>query len=203
MKKIIKCLIALSIIFSCIWADNTNYKEIFKNNINTVITQLNSLSTVEERQQYLNKQIPNLFSFKYIALWSLGSYVRKVNKAELNDYINVVSSYMLNYYGSLLVTYYKDFDFKFLGGQDLGRGDYLVFTKVVHKDYAKDKSKPVIEVNWKMKYNKADEQYYVVDVIVNTISLLNAQRSEFEGILNANNGDINVLKQAIQSKTLK
>ncbi len=173
-----------------------NLQKVIKEVLLTVPTKKNQ----KDLNAYLEKVTSDNFAFSYISMWSLGKYGKGADKEALSRYIDASKKYMISYYGNFLITYNSQYNFEIVGSEKRGNDEYLVYIEISHKNKNIDSSKSSIQTAWKLKYNKTDTKYYIIDVIVNSISLVSAQRQDFESFLSQNNGNLDALSKTLLSK---
>ena len=61
----------------------------------------------------------------------------------------------------------------------------------------KTDKKPEVKIDWRV-YTKDPSKPLIRDLIVEGLSLARTQKEEFSSILSANNGDINILFEALE-----
>jgi ABC-type transporter MlaC component len=173
-----------------------NLQKVIKDVLATIPTKKNQ----KDLDSYLEKVTSDNFAFSYISMWSLGKFARSSDKEALTRYLSASKKYMISYYGNFLITYNTQYNFTIVGSEKRGNDEYLVYIEISHKNKNIDSSKSSIQTAWKLKYNKTDAKYYIIDVVVNSISLVSAQRQDFESFLSQNNGNLDELSKVLLSK---
>lgn len=157
-----------------------------------------------ELVSYFKTKITEYFAVEYIANWSLGKYYNKNMDEQLKkDYVDAVVSYSSINYGTILYKYVEKYDYKVVSSEKKGANEYIVNVQISPNKSVKDSGAKIdsLVANLRVRYSASNKQFYIVDVAISGISILSAQRAEFEAQLNANGGDIKKLTDDLISKT--
>ena len=144
-----------------------------------------SMLTVEdisktERADRFRRLMNENFAIKGIAKFAIVRHWRKATESEKKEYLQL--------FEDLLVTTYADRFAKYSGEKLLvnksevrGKGDALVHTIMIRVDGAKP-----LKVTWRVRGKNGI--YKIVDIIVEGISMLVTQKSEFASFIQKNGG---------------
>lgn len=151
--------------------------------------RLQSPDKKKERNDRLREIVYSLFDFHEMAKRSLGSYWRKLNPQQQQEFVPAFRDFLEKIYADRV---------------DLYNGQKAIFLKeVVDRDYAEVYSKIVnkkgAEIAVIYKIHRADGQWKVYDVVVENISLVNNYRAQF-GRLMANSS-FDELMRKMREKT--
>jgi phospholipid transport system substrate-binding protein len=134
------------------------------------------------------------FDVRAIGLFVLGVYGRKVSDAERASYLEAFKDYVVQTYAARFNTY---------------AGESFVVTKAtpdgetgawVFSDIGKTGEEPT-EVQWRVRRVAGSAK--IVDVVVEGVSLVVTQRSEFASVLQRNNGSVANLTQLLRGKIVE
>ena len=149
-----------------------------------------SMLTVEniskiERSDRFRRLMNENFAIKGIAKFVLGRHWRKANESEKKEYLQL--------FEDLLVATYADRFAKYSGEKLLvnesevrGKGDALVHTIMIRVDGAKP-----LKVAWRVRGKSGI--YKIVDIMVEGISMVVTQKSEFASFIKKNGGSLGPL----------
>jgi phospholipid transport system substrate-binding protein len=151
--------------------------------------RLQSADKKKERNDRLREIVYSLFDFNEMAKRSLGSYWRKLNPQQQQEFVPAFRDFLEKIYADRV---------------DLYNGQKAIFLKeVVDRDYAEVYSKIVnkkgteIAVIYKMR--RADGGWKVYDVAVENISLVNNYRAQFSRLMA--NSSFEELMKKMKEKT--
>ena len=149
-----------------------------------------SMLTVEdisktERADRFRRLMNENFAIKGIAKFVIGRHWRKATESEKKEYLQL--------FEDLLVTTYADRFSKYSGEKLLvnksevrGKSDALVHTIMIRVDGAK-----LLKVTWRVRGKNGI--YKIVDIMVEGISMVVTQKSEFASFIQKNGGSLGPL----------
>ena len=156
-----------------------------------------SMLTVEnisktERADRFRRLMNKNFAIKGIAKFVLGRQWRKATDAEKKEYLQL--------FEDLLVATYADRFAKYSGEKLMvnksevrGKGDALVHTIMIRVDGAKP-----LKVAWRVRGKNGI--YKIVDIMVEGISMVVTQKSEFASFIKQNGGSIGALLSELRKR---
>ena len=133
------------------------------------------------------------FSIQGIAKFVLGRYWRKASDEEKSDYLQLFEDLMVVTYADRFEKYSGE---KFLIKRTEVRGekDAIVYTTMVK---ANDGAKP-LKVAWRVR--SKGETYTIIDVMVEGISMIMTQKSEFSSFIKQNGGNLGALLMELKKR---
>ena len=120
--------------------------------------------------------LPNV-DYRFAAFMSLGNKVKTVPAAKRNEFVEVFREYLVTTYANAL-GYYDNQTVIFEPA-----GDYQGKRTVTIRAVIQDEGRPDIKVAFKVRFDNRKNKWGAYDMVVEGISLLSSQRSEFETIL--------------------
>jgi len=129
---------------------------------------------LEAREATFRELLREGFNLRIIGLYALGRHRRTADPAEIATFQDLFSEFVLRRYASLLGGYSGE-RFEVVGANASGPKDVLVESKI---------SRPngqVIQALWRTR--KYDGEVKIIDVIVEGISMVQAQRDEFDAVI--------------------
>ncbi len=187
-RKIFKTFFIFLLSWSFCFANDKEVEDFMKNKISTVMTAMSGMTKKSQAYAYFKKNLPQHFAIKYLTKKSLGKAYDDLSEAEKRAFSDTFYDYLVFYYGTLLFMY-KDQKIDVIGVQFMGNDKYLVYSKVRSNK---------VTINWLLRKSVKDNTYYIIDMIVSGVSLLNTQKLEYREKLKKHNGDISKLIQDIK-----
>ena len=155
-------------------------------------------TTNQENYDYFKDLAKNKFATSYMSAWSLGKHYKTLNPKLKDKYLNVITDYMFLFYADMFTKYYQSYIFKVVDAEQKG-DEFFVNVMVKPKNNSKNQDS-VINAIWRIKYSKDINNFLLVDVSLNNVSVLLAQRSEFESSIKANNNSVDAFMSALEKK---
>lgn len=147
--------------------------------------------TKDARVKVLAATFSDGFDVRAIGLFVLGVYGRTVSDTERRTYLDVFKDYVVQTYAVRFNSYAGE-AFGVTKTVPDGENGAWVFS-----DIGKAGDEPV-EVQWRVR--KIADGYKIVDVVVEGVSLVVTQRSEFASVLQRNNGSVAILTAMLRDK---
>lgn len=140
----------------------------------------------DQREQKFRVLLNDYFAVRTIGRWVLGRYWRKAKKSEQEEYLTL--------FEDLMVVMYLDRFGKY-AGEKLSITKTVLATErdvIVYSQIVSTKSSDPIHADWRVRY-RGDDNYKIVDVMVEGISMGQTQRSEFGSVVRKNGGKVSGL----------
>ncbi|MCV6599579.1 MAG: ABC transporter substrate-binding protein [Alphaproteobacteria bacterium] len=199
MKKIL-----FTVLFFCLMSLNVNAATVSKEKAENVVSSLSgeALSFLSSRADkewdsaVVEKKFATLleeyFNIDYIGKASLGQYWRKANSNDRKRYLDTFRENIVKVY-SLRFKDYKEQTIKIVKSSVRGRGDVIVFSKIL----SLDNEQPPLDLNWRVRLQK-DGSYRIIDLTVAGVSMLITQKNEYKAIIEKNGGKISALIEELR-----
>jgi len=152
---------------------------------------LNSNASKKEKAEKLSVIALKTVDVKGIGYYTLGKKRKEITPDELKKYEELFKKYFLKSFTSRL-TDYSDPKISVLSAEKVSEKYTIVKTMLLKTD-----KKPEVKIDWRV-YTKDPNKPLIRDLIVEGLSLARTQKEEFSSILSSNNGDINVLFEALE-----
>ena len=149
--------------------------------------------TEKERQKQFRVLLNSYFDINGIGKWALGRYWRKTSKSERSEYLVLFENLIVNTYANRFSQYTKE---KLTVKGSSSRGKFALVKSQINGG----KEKP-IRIEWRVIF--PDGNYKIFDIVVEGVSMVRTQRSEFSSVIRRNGGKISVLLAALRKKTNK
>lgn len=177
MKKL---LIILFLSFSSnILADNETESRQFIDSIGNAITTFND-------KERLIDLIEQSIDFNWVSRYVLGREYNNFTEQQKNDFTRLYKDFLINNYGPKFNNY-KAISFNIDAFEDKKKYNLITSTLTLE-----DKNK--VSFAFRIKRDKSDNQFKIIDIIVEKVSLITTQKSEFSSAI-AQNGIDNFLEQ--------
>lgn len=165
--------------------------------IQTVGTKVLDILKQDVAQQQKFDQLVTLLDesidLDLVARLILARHWRTADEAQQTEYLKLFRAYALDSLASKLHIY-KGQDFEITDSQAAGKKDAVVRTLITSPD------RPPLHVDWRIRENK-EGRLIAIDVIVESVSLIVTQRSEFGSVVERNgiDGLLEELRRRIDS----
>ena len=133
------------------------------------------------------------FDIKGIGKWALGRYWRKTSKSERSEYLVLFENLIVSTYANRFSQYTKE---KITVKGTSSRGKFALVKSQINGG----KEKP-IRIEWRVTF--PDCKYKIFDIVVEGVSMVRTQRSEFSSVIRRNGGKVSDLLAALRKKTTK
>jgi phospholipid transport system substrate-binding protein len=154
--------------------DVENFVDKVADRIIKIVTNKNSSEKTKSSQ--ILKMINDEFDVKWMSRFTLGRSYRKLSDSQQESYIDLYTQYLCNNYSPILMKY-SDESYKISKVMKTGSKDYDVDVSILRKGGA-----PAIALRYHVKEVSPDS-YKAVDMVVEGISTILSQRSEFSYIV--------------------
>jgi phospholipid transport system substrate-binding protein len=148
--------------------------------------------TKYEKIDKLKRIAKETVDIKGIGFYSLGTERKNLNNSQIEKYSNLFEEYFLKSFSSRLAEYTNP-EIEVKNKEILNENYTIVKSVLVSTD-----DRPEIRIDWRV-YTKNTNSPLIRDLIIEGLSLARTQKEEFSSILNSNDGDINVLFQALKN----
>ncbi|MDA0261708.1 MAG: ABC transporter substrate-binding protein [Proteobacteria bacterium] len=146
--------------------------------------------SMAQREEIVRKLLRNGFDVAFIGRFVLGRYWRQADAEQKSDYQRVFGEFLVKSYASRLGGYAGEM-FGVSGVQPAGEKDTLVLT-VINRP-----SGPPLKAAWRVR--SINGQPRIIDVMVEGVSMVVTQRSEFASVIQRNG--LNGLLEALRAKS--
>lgn len=148
---------------------------------------------LEERERQFRAILRDDFHLKLIGYLVLGHHRRQVSKPQLEQFMDLFSEFVLVRYSKLLGGY-TDEKFVVTGARESGKRDVAVLSRIIPK-----RGDP-LSVEWVVR--KFERGPKIIDVRVENISMVIAQRDEFNAVIQRGGFDALIHSLRAQLNTL-
>lgn len=128
-----------------------------------------------QKQSRLEKIFADNVDIPWVARFVMGRFWRTASDAQKTRYVSEYKKFLLKHYTSRFSDYSSG-GFKVTNSREDGDGEYTVSMQILPPD----SNQPVL-VDYRLRQNGGD--YRIFDVIVEGVSMITTQRSEFAAVL--------------------
>ena len=143
-----------------------------------------------DRKSNFEKILDRYFDINRMARMSLGRYWRKAGKDERNEFILQFKAMVVNTYAERFKSYSGE---RLTVSGSAKRGRMIL----VNSEFKKKGEKP-IRIDWRIFGIK--DKYKLFDVIIEGVSLVQTNRSQFSSVVRRNDGSISALLKLLREK---
>jgi len=147
-----------------------------------------------QREAAFRRLLVQHFDVPQIGKWALGRYWRVASPAEQAEYLELFEQFIVSTYAHR----FRDYTNEQLEVVEVRRAMDDDGGLVVHSHIVRDQPKP-IRVEWRLA--TPDGGYKIVDVVVEGVSMVQTQRSEFSSVILRNGGKVAGLITELKLKT--
>ena len=165
--------------------------EIFvQSTVNRASSVLSNNISKEDKIKKLKMIAKETVDIKGIGLYTLGPIRKSLNEDQKNKYTKLFEQYFLKSFSSRLAEYTNP-EIDVLGKEVLNQ-NYTIVNSLLKAT----NDRPEVKIDWRI-YTKNPDNPLIRDLIIEGLSLARTQKEEFSSILNSNNGDIEILFDAL------
>ena len=186
-KKILTIVSFLIVFFSNIVKVYSIEPDVFvQSTVNRAAKTLGANLTKEERIEKLKKIASDTVDISGIGYYTLGSFRKKINDEQIEQYNLLFEQYFLKSFSSRLAEYSNP-EIEVVSKKKINENYTMVSSILVGTE-----QRPEVKIDWRI-YTKNPEKPLIRDLIIEGLSLARTQKEEFSSIIQSNNGDINAL----------
>ncbi len=160
--------------------------------VDSVLDELKSDKSDEAKLQTLNNLFLKNVDTDWIGKFVLGKYWRQASDEQQKEYLKYYGGFLTNTYTKRFTEYTNE-KVEVVGVKSIGEGEYETAVKLISADTAP------VEMHYKLR--NMGGSFKVFDIIVEGVSLITTQRSEFGAVVERKGMDhlISLLKKRATS----
>lgn len=171
--------------------DATKYIEGVAKQALTIIS--NAKNNKEQKKAALDRLFKNSVDIPWVGRFVLGQFWRKATEDQKSRYLREYEKFLITHYTSRFADYTSG-TFTMTGTQDDGENEYTVGMELK----GDKKNDPPVIVEYRVRRDGGN--FKIFDVIVEGVSLITTQRSEFTAVVNQH--DIDHLITQLKNKAI-
>lgn len=160
---------------------------------NQVLAVVNGAGSDEQKQTQLRQLFVDNVDIDWMGHFVLGRYWQQASEAERAQYIDAYKKYLLKHY-TVNFADYTGSKYTVTGVKGESKGRYLVMMKIKSPQAQKQET----QAGYRL-YTGANGQLKIIDIIIEGVSLLSTQRSEFSSVVQQKG--LGGLIQELENKT--
>jgi phospholipid transport system substrate-binding protein len=145
-----------------------------------------------QREKKLRQILRNYFDVKSIARLALGRYWKRASKSQRAQYMTLFEDLIVVTYSNRFKDYSNE---KLLIENTIANEKYVLVKSLVDRG-----AQQPIRVDWRVTFT--DGRYKIIDVVVEGVSMVQTQRSEFSSVIRRSGGKVEGLLTALRDKTI-
>lgn len=147
----------------------------------------------EQRAQQFRTMLDTKFDMPRISRFVLGPYWREASDQDKQQFQKLFEDYVVRSY-SRSFSEYSGEQMKVTGSRPESETSTLVQSQVVRQNG------PPAKVDWRVRKDKEDNNFKIVDVDVEGVSMVLTQREEFSSVIQRSGGTVAGLNKELQQK---
>ena len=148
-----------------------------------------NISTIEHQKRF-RKLMLDSFDLNGVGKWVIGRYWRRASKSEQAEYLNLFEKFIVATYSKRFRGYTKA---KLQVNGATKRKSMAFVDSQINREGAKP-----IRITWRVKL--LNGEYKITDIIIEGISWIQTQRSEFVSVIRNSSGKVSGLISALHKK---
>lgn len=157
---------------------------------NIITNVLESKDSREEKMALFKKEFQNALDLKAIGQFVSGVYWKRATTAEREAFITAFMDFTTKTWADRF-DMYEGQKIVFTGVRSAGRGQLYVDSQI--------QNNPPVEVIWRLREKGND--YKIIDIIVEGVSMAMSYRNEYTAFLQKNGGKLSVLTKELEDKS--
>jgi phospholipid transport system substrate-binding protein len=135
----------------------------------------NKASDLAQKDAELKQIFEGNIAIDWVGRFVLGRHWRTASEPQKQAYLASYKAFIINSYVNRLKEYSGE-KFNILQGRDIGEGQYMLNTEILRPG-----NQPNVLVDYKIR--DEDGRYMIYDIVVEGVSLISTQRSEFDSVV--------------------
>ena len=200
MRSVVSFVVALAL-FSAVplgaaKAATTKDAEQYVNTLgNTALGIISGKAGKNEKQAQLEKLFSESVDIPWVGRFVMGRFWREATDEQKKKYLSEYQNFVVKHYASRF-TEYSSGSFKITGSKDDGDGEFVINMQMTSGEAG---AEPVA-VDYRVRSEKG--KFKVFDIIVEGVSMITTQRSEFASVLSNNGIDYLITQLANKSASV-
>ncbi len=175
-------------------ADSDNATRLVKRLGETAFLLSADLSLTDaEKVSGFNQLFMDTFDVKMVSKLVLGRHWRRANDSQRQEYISVFGDFIVSSYANR-INQLTEFRMEVTGSKALNEKDTMV-SSVFERANGQN-----TRVDWRVRCIKGRDR--IIDVVVEGVSMVLTQRSEFQSLISAGGGRLDLLLKRLKEKTV-
>jgi len=147
------------------------------------------LTTTEHQKRFRNLMLES-FDLKGVGKWVVGRYWRRISEQDRSEYLRLFEEF-------IIATYTKRFKAYTEAKLQINGTTSRKTSAFVDSQINRQSAKP-IRLVWRVNF--VDGHYQIIDIVVEGVSWIQTQRSEFVSVIRNNGGKVSGLIKALTKK---
>lgn len=161
---------------------------------NTIAVMNDGKLDEARRQNAFRALLQDGFDLPVIARFVVGRYWRRASEEQRADFLAAFEDYLVGTYATRLGNYSGQM-LQIMDGRNMGDSDVIVSSEI------QQGSQPAVHVDWRLR--QSGDDWRIIDIAVEGVSMAVAQRSEFGAVIRARGGKLPALTEILRNKASK
>ncbi len=176
MKQVILSLfLAVAFAFTSVQASEEGARKFALDTANKAVDVLASAKSDSAKLKSLEGLFVKAVNTDWIGRFVIGKHWRDMDAAQQKQYLQNYQAFLVKHYTSNFTEYAEGTEFEVIRSKSLKKDQYMVSMDI------KRPSGAPVGVDYRIR--KKSGKYGIIDIVVEGVSLLNTQRSEFSSVI--------------------
>lgn len=176
MRFIILSLLSFFLMLSPVQADEQKARDFADSIARDALEILKSEVSEEGKLDGLEKLFVRTVDTEWIARFVIGKHWRGLEEEKQKEYLENYKNFLVAHYTSNFQEYTEGTKFEITRSREIKKNQYMV-----HMNINRPQDAAPIKVDYRVRQKEG--VYRVIDIVVEGVSLLNTQRSEFSAVI--------------------
>jgi len=150
----------------------------------------------QERNKRLRDLLNDNFSMGTIGRFAMGKHWRSASDKQKEEYLSLFEDLIVDTY-SQRFREYSGQKFIVKGHQEISKKDTVIHSEILPPEGSADDA-PSIKIDWRVRFKK--DEYRVVDISVEGVSMIVTQRSDFDAVIQRGGGKVEALLASLRDR---
>ena len=182
MKQIFVSFIVMIMVSMTAHADEKGASKFAEATANKAVSVLASNSSDSVKVTELEGLFTNSVDTNWIGRFVLGKHWKSLDEAAQKEYLSAYRGFLVKHYTANFKEYSEGTKFEITRSNKLKKNQYRVSMNINRPN-----SSQAVKVDYRIR--QKNSKYSIIDIVVEGVSLLNTQRSEFSSVIQRNGVD--------------
>ena len=148
--------------------------------------------TLDQAMAEFRELFSSNFDIPTIGRFALGRYWRSATPQQREEFLDLFQELIVETYARRF-SEYSGQSFRVDGSREVSERDSMVSTEIINPDGAS-----IASIDWRVR--QRDGRQYIIDVVVEQISMGVTHRSDFDAVIQRGGGNVDVLLDALRDQ---
>ncbi len=176
MKQLFVSFLAMVMVSFIAHADEDGARNFAESTANKAVSVLASAGSDSVKVTKLEELFVNSVDTNWIARFVMGKYWKDIDAAKQKEYLSNYRDFLVKHYTQNFKEYSEGTQFTITRSNQVKKGQYRVSMNIIRLQ-----GQP-LKVDYRVR-DGGSNNYSIIDIVVEGVSLLNTQRSEFSSVI--------------------